>query len=186
MIFSPSKTHLIGGIAALLLVSGLFVLSGSGQAPTGNAASGETQVGMTASDVPVTTINGDEVQVSDYRGEKVMLWFFATWCSSCKAGAQALQANNDQLQNVNVIAVKTYGNAGYRGPSTQTFAQQAAPQLLRADNWVWGDASKEATQIFNPQNRPDIYYLIDEDGTIQVKSDAPAATIGQIKEFAQG
>jgi thiol-disulfide isomerase/thioredoxin len=78
-----------------------------------------------------------------------MFWVFATWCPSCKKAAQALQANNDKLQDVTIIALKTHGNAGYDGPSTAGFAQQYAPELVEADNWIWGNLSKESTQAWD-------------------------------------
>jgi len=85
-----------------------------------------------------------------------------------------------------IIGVKTAGNAGYEGPSVREFVQSFAPSLLDADRWMWGTASRQTTETYNPQNRPDIYYLIDQDGTIQARDTAPAATIDRITQFAQG
>lgn len=183
---SIKNTHIIiGGMVVLLLVGGFMMFSGSPTAST--AASGDTGIrpGMTAADATFTTVDGETKQLSDYRGQKVMFWVFATWCPSCKQGARALQANNDQLQNMKIIALKTDGNAGYSGPSIQQFAQQYAPRMVNADNWVWGDLSQQSTRMWNPRNSPDLIWLIDEDGTIQAKTAAPAATINRIKQFAQ-
>jgi len=180
----------VAGISILAIIAAGIFMGATGStapgSPTGSS-SGDvgTQVEMTAPNATFTTINGETKQLSSYRGEKVMLWIFATWCSSCKQGARALQANNEQLQNVEIVAVKTAGNAGYSGPSVRQFVQSSAPSLLNTDNRVWGTLSGSATSTFNPQNRPDIYYLIDEDGTIQAVSGAPAATINRITQFAQ-
>lgn len=182
-----SKTYLLVGVGALLLVGAFFGFSGSSGSPTGNTATGDTgiQTGMTAPDATLTTVDGEQVQLSDYRGQKVMLWIFATWCPSCQRGAQVLQRNNDQLQDMKILAVKTNGNAGRRGPSPQQFAQRHASATLQEDNWVWGGLSPQSTNTFNPQNRPDLVYLIDEDGTIQARTAAPAAVINRITQFAQ-
>jgi thiol-disulfide isomerase/thioredoxin len=165
-----------GGVAANSLLG-----SSTGSRP----ASGGTSSGTTAAPATFTTINGEEKHLADYRGQKVMFWVFATWCPSCKKAARALQANNDKLQDLTIIALKTHGNAGYDGPSVSEFAQQYASQLLDADNWIWGNLSKESTQVWNPQNRPDIYWLIDKNGTIVAKTAAPAATMNRIVQFAQ-
>jgi transcription elongation factor Elf1/thiol-disulfide isomerase/thioredoxin len=186
---SVSRRKLIagGGVAAIAGVGGvaadsLFGSSASAQ----SSGSGGTTPGTTAAPATFTTIDDEEKQLSDYRGQKVMFWIFATWCPSCIKGAQALQAKNDELQDMSIIALKTFGNAGSSGPSVSEFAQQYAPQLLEANNWVWGDLSKKSTRVWNPRNRPDIFWLIGTDGTIQTKTAAPAATIDQIVQFAQG
>lgn len=167
----------VGGVAA----NSLFGSSAGSQPSSGQGPS----PGTTAPSATFTTINGEEKQLADYRGQKVMFWVFATWCPSCKKGAQALQENKDKLQDVTFIALKTYGNAGYDGPSVSEFAQQHAPQLVDADNWVWGDLPKESAQVWNPQNRPDIYWFIDKDGAIVAKTGAPASTMNRIVQFAR-
>ena len=184
-----SRRALLGGGAAAAVAglggafaSGLFNSSGS----AASSGSAEIETGSTAPEATFTIVDGEEKQLSDYRDQKVMLWIFATWCPSCQEGARALQDNTDKLQDVEFIGVKTYGNAGYSGPSVSEFAQKYAPQLVDADNWAWGDLSEQSTGIWNPQNRPDIYFLIDKAGTIQTVSGAPAATINRITQFAQG
>lgn len=189
LLTSLNWKHIAGVGLLVLIAAGIFMGSSGSTAPGSptDSSAGETvtQAGMTAPDATFTTIDGETKQLSNYRGEKVMLWIFATWCPSCKQGAQALQANNDQLQGMEIVAVKTAGNAGYSGPTVSSFVQSFSPSLLDSDNWGWGTLSGRSTSTFNPQNRPDIYYLIDEDGTIQAISGAPAATINKITQFAQ-
>lgn len=180
---------LLGGGAALTsgVVAWSALQGGSDERRrTAGAGEGGTEVGATATEATFTTIGGEKKQLSAYRGTKVMLWVFATWCPSCQRGARALQETNETFQDVEILALKTHGNAGYSGPSVSEFAQQYAPDVVNADNWVWGDLSRESTRVWNPQNRPDIYFLIDEEGTIRAVSGAPAATINRIVRFAQG
>lgn len=180
---SLSRRHLLGGGAALA-VAGIGGVAGN--TFLGSSSGSKAQTGAPAPQATFTTLSGDTKQLSDYQGQKVMLWLFATWCPSCKQGAQALQDNNDQLGDMQIIGVKTAGNAGYDGPSVQEFVQSFAPSLLDAETWTWGTASQRTTETYNPQDRPDVYYLIDRDGTIQAQDTAPAATIGRILQFAQG
>lgn len=139
---------------------------------------------LSAPDATFTTLDGRELTLSEFKGKKVMFWLLATWCPSCVAGAQVLAENNDNLGGLTIIALETYGNAGYPGPSMEEFAKRYAPQMLSAQNWLWGDASQEGTNTYNPRNYPDIFFLIDEMGVVRDIDGAPAATINKIIKFA--
>ena len=182
------KSHLKIAIIVVLVLVGAFFLFGVSQNKQGISSTNvvDSPSAKPAPDVSFTTISGKGVKLSDYKGKKVMLWFFATWCPTCQAGAQALEENNNQLGNLQILAVKTYKNAGYNGVSTKDFAQSNVPNSLEYDNWVWGNASQKATQIYNPKNYPDIYYLIDENGNVINVNGAPGATINSIISFANG
>ena len=41
-------------------------------------------IGSKAPDFELKTLSGENVKLSDYRGKKVMLNFWATWCAPCK------------------------------------------------------------------------------------------------------
>lgn len=181
---SLSRRQLLSSGAALT-VAGLGGVATSSILGS-SAESSKAQVGASAPQATFTTLSGDRNRLADYEGQKVMLWLFATWCSSCKQGAKALQTHNDELGDLQIIGLKTAGNAGHGGPSVREFVRSFAPSLLDAGNWSWGSASQELTDTYNPKNRPDIYYLIDQDGTIQVRTGAPAATIERIVQFARG
>ena len=169
------------GIMAILLISGCTT-----QQQTVSSFNGAIlELGKQAPDATFTTIDGEEQRLSDYRGKKVMFWYFATWCPSCIKAAEVLEQNNGQLKGMKVIALKTYGNAGYGGPTILEFGQKYSPNALNYDNWVWGDASQQATRIYNSQNYPDIYFLIDENGILRDIDGAPAANLNKIINFAQ-
>jgi len=181
------KSHLKIAILVVLVLIGAFFLLGHSQNKQGSSSTNVvySSIGKPAPDVTFTTIDGEERKLSDYRGEKVMFWYFATWCPSCIKAAEVLQQNNDKLNGMKIIALKTYGNAGYSGPTILEFSQKYSPNALKYDNWVWGDASQQATSTYNTQNYPDIYFLIDENGILRDVDSAPAATSNKIVNFAQ-
>lgn len=179
-------------IIAIVIAGGLVWLAAiSGNPQEKSAANSQENtfypqvvIGKQAPDAVFTALNGKQRMLAEFRGKKVMFWLLATWCPSCIVGTQVLGQNNDKLRNLTIIGLKTYGNAGYPGPSIKEFANSYAPQTLSAPNWLWGDASKDTTNIYNPRNYPDIYFLIDENGVIRGIDGAPAATIDKIIQFA--
>src|SRR5438132_8709201 len=86
-------------LLALVLSAGLL---GCDTAPesvaTGNASVGTPpvlteapRVGHLAPDFVLTTLDGREVHLSDYRGHVLFLNFWATWCGPCKVELPAIE-----------------------------------------------------------------------------------------------
>lgn len=50
-------------------------------------------------DFESTTVDGQAIRLSDYRGQVVMLNFWATWCPPCRAEMPAIQAAYMRHQN---------------------------------------------------------------------------------------
>lgn len=64
--------------------------------------------GNTPPDFELTTLSGDVVKLSDYKGKKVMLNFWASWCGPCKAEMPHMEnyyKKNKESDNVEIIAV---------------------------------------------------------------------------------
>lgn len=62
------------------------------------------QTGDKAPDFTLQTLNGEEVSLSDYRGEKVLINFWATWCPPCRAEMPDMQQLYED-EDVNILAV---------------------------------------------------------------------------------
>lgn len=70
------------------------------------------QTGLRKGDMPpdftLTTMDGEEVTLSDYKGKKVILNFWASWCPPCKAEMPHMQKYYDKKakeQNFEILAV---------------------------------------------------------------------------------
>ncbi|MEZ0480002.1 peroxiredoxin family protein [Planococcus sp. SSTMD024] len=63
--------------------------------------------GQTAPDFTLTDQNGEMVKLSDYRGKKVILNFWATWCPPCRAEMPHMQEfhENNTGGDVEILAV---------------------------------------------------------------------------------
>src|SRR5699024_9680896 len=63
-----------------------------------------TKKGELAPDYELTTLDGEQVKLSDYKGERVMLNFWATWCPPCRAEMPDME-KFQQNKDVQVLAV---------------------------------------------------------------------------------
>jgi len=72
----------------------------------------ERKIGLNNGDTPpdftLTSLDGEDVTLSELRGKKVVLNFWATWCPPCKAEMPHMQNYYEQYakkDNVEIIAV---------------------------------------------------------------------------------
>lgn len=61
------------------------------------------KVGAKAPDFELKTLAGETVKLSDFKGKKVMLNFWATWCPPCKAEMPAMEQLHKELGDEVVI-----------------------------------------------------------------------------------
>ncbi|GIN97687.1 thiol:disulfide interchange protein tlpA [Siminovitchia terrae] len=67
----------------------------------------EVKEGKMAPDFELVTLNGETVKLSDYRGKKVILNFWATWCPPCRAEMPHMQNFYEQNKDngIEIVAV---------------------------------------------------------------------------------
>jgi peroxiredoxin len=61
------------------------------------------RIGEQAPDFTLTTTGNYDIQLSDYRGKKVILNFWATWCGPCRLEVPFIKSVNDKLPKLNAV-----------------------------------------------------------------------------------
>jgi peroxiredoxin len=116
-------------------------------------------VGNTAPDFSASTLDGGSTSLSSYRGQVVLLNFWATWCPPCRTEMPDMQAfyQEYQAQGVIVLAVNVQEDGGtvnnLRNEYGLTF-----PILL--------DGSGQVKDAYNARALPKTYF-IDRGGVIR-------------------
>lgn len=62
------------------------------------------EVGQQAPDFKVETLQGEKTSLSNYKGERVMLNFWATWCPPCRAEMPDMQKFHEN-KDITILAV---------------------------------------------------------------------------------
>ncbi|MDQ0158919.1 TlpA family protein disulfide reductase [Alkalibacillus salilacus] len=66
----------------------------------------EIEVGEQAPNFKLETLDGEEVELADYRGQKVFINFWATWCPPCRAEMPHMQEISDEYgEDVVILGV---------------------------------------------------------------------------------
>jgi len=154
-------------VLPLLVVAGTGLLAAP-WAPAAKAA--RSAVDPTpAPQIEVQTRDGKRVRLADFRGQVVLVDFWASWCGPCKTSFPALDALYRELhpRGLAVLAV----NVDERRDDAEEFLRSRSPQMLIAF-----DPKGRAPEAFGVDAMPSSY-LIDRQGRIRfVHTGFPSGT----------
>ncbi|WP_143414487.1 TlpA disulfide reductase family protein [Halobacillus massiliensis] len=118
-------------------------------------------VGEHAPDVELQTMEGEAVKLSDLRGKKVILNFWATWCPPCKEEMPEMEKFHQEYSDeVEVIAVNVTGSEN---------EPEDVYNYVTSNNYtfpIWMDYQLEANDAFQIISIPTTYF-IGTDGRVQ-------------------
>ncbi|WP_257985150.1 redoxin domain-containing protein [Bacillus sp. T33-2] len=130
------------------------------------------EIGASAPNFTLSDLSGKAVDLSDYKGRKVMLNFWATWCGPCKAEMPAMQELYTKMNGeIEILAVNMDPKndvAGYVAEHGLTF-----PVLL--------DESEQVSKAYSIFSIPTSFF-IDEQGIIRQKHNG-SMTLEQMEEY---
>ena len=125
--------------------------------------------GETALDFELTTLEGNTVRLSDYKGKKVVLNFWATWCPPCRAEMPHMQTYYEEQankENVEILAVNMT-NLDHGVDKVEAFVEEFSLSFpIPMDET--GDIGTKYQAVTIPTT-----YMIDTDGRIQHKIVGP-------------
>lgn len=133
------------------------------------------EVGQQAPDFELFNLSNQPVKLSDYRGKKVLLNFWASWCPPCRQEMPDLQKlfKNNQTE-INIVAV----NIGEDKATVFDYAlsnKLSFPILL--------DSNRSISQQYLVRGIPSSYFL-DENGII-INQTVGAMSYQKMTELAQ-
>lgn len=151
-------------------------------------ASAESQPLAVGDKIPQFTyrlLDGHRLSPKTLRGHRYVLWMVASWCSSCETGSSVVGDHIAYLRSrgVSVVEMRLTNDLGAPGPGLGQF-QKAVGMNAAAPNWYWGELEQNQTLALDSKGYPDIYYLVNSDGTIAQINGNPAGTWDTIASFA--
>lgn len=114
-------------------------------------------------DFTVLDGNGEEVSISEYRGKKVIVNFWASWCPPCIREMPEFQALHNELDEEETILLAINLTDGQR--ETKTLADNFLAENNLNLNVLY-DTVGNAFYEFGVTSIPQTFFL-DEEGTVQ-------------------
>ena len=142
----------MNGLRKTILIASLAAL-----AHVGIAASDLT--GQAAPDFALKSATGDNLRLSEYRGDVVMINFWATWCGPCRQEMPLLDDLYGRYQRVG------FSLLGVNIDDDSRRAMQMVEEL-GVTFPVLFDASKEVSKLYQVEAMP-VTVIVDRTGTVR-------------------
>lgn len=117
-------------------------------------------IGKPAPDFILRDLKGNQVSLSDFRGQPVVLNFWATWCMPCRVEIPSLEALHTKYKDQGVVIIGANTETDYM--KVKQFAQPRISYMVLLD----GRTQSEAYDI---RGIPCTYY-IDQKGIVRHRS----------------
>ncbi|HTE40401.1 MAG TPA: TlpA disulfide reductase family protein [Steroidobacteraceae bacterium] len=141
-------------LSTLVLIVGSLVAL-----PLTSSAAPEDIQGRQAPDFVLKTLEGGNLRLSEFRGEVVLINFWASWCGGCRQAMPALNDIYEKYRHVGLVMLSVnLDEEAHRAADMSESLKIKFPVLL--------DDRKIASQAFKVDNMP-LTVLIDREGTVR-------------------
>ena len=160
---STTKNIITTAILLLLLIAVFFATKDTDKEISSKSKIKEdpfaiNPIGKKAPDFSLKNLQGEVVKLSDFKGKKVLVNFWATWCPPCQEEAPAIEKFHKDNPDVIILAVNIDPNQDIKGFIDKY--QTTFPVLL--------DEEKSVSTMYGTFKIPETYF-INEDGIVKNK-----------------
>lgn len=133
------------------------------------------EIGQIAPEFELTTLAGETVKLSDFRGQKVMINFWATWCPPCRAEMPDMQKFHEN-KDVKILAVNLLETEAAPG-DVQDFVNELGLTFS-----ILLDKKSDVASQYKVAAYPSSF-MVDSNGRIQYKAMGAMNYDVMIQEF---
>ena len=126
-------------------------------ASAGSVSAATQLLGAEAPDFVLKSLSGQNLRLSEYRGEVVILSFWATWCGDCRAQLAELAQMRDRYRDAGVELLAV---------SLDQSARQASEVTAAATYPVLHDPAGDVGRLYDVTKMP-VMVLIDRGGVVR-------------------
>lgn len=164
------NTRVIKLLVLILVVGlfGFFAYSMVGKAK-------HTDVGDQAYNFELPNLDGSNTKLSDFKGQIVVINYFATWCAPCKEEAPELEAFQKDYGNQYKLLMINRGE-------TMDKVKKVSKNNEAGMNYLF-DYNAKVSKIFNVTAQPETF-VIDKKGIIREHYNGPI-TEGQLYDWVK-
>lgn len=133
-----------------------------------------------APDFQVTTIKGEKVSSTDFRGKVVVMDFWATWCPPCRASVPEIKELTKKYSSDKVVVLSV--SADKDDAQWREFVEKKKMDWLQ-----YRDADQHVLNLLNVRAFP-TYIVIDPEGIIRDRiegEDPQQSIVGRLKDKLQ-
>jgi len=131
-------------------------------------------------------LEGNEVQLADYKGDVIFLYFWATWCGPCRASIPTIQEFYEEHKDSGVVVLAVSSTqVELRGGTDPEQAEQQVEAFAEEKGITFPillDRYSEGWQIYQQRGIP-ANYVIDEDGIVRFFRPGPYESKQQMIDF---
>jgi len=149
-------------VITLVVIGLFFFIRNGGNLSTGNIVmSGQigSQVGDIAPSFPLQTIDGENIFSEKFKGKKIVIGFFATWCTPCQIEAANVKQVDDETGGDKFIVYQIGVDPKESSQQLQTFKS-----IFGNNDWILG-IGMDVAREYNVKSL-DTTFILDEEGNI--------------------